>query len=51
MTLLWGKGKNEMLQHNVLFQEEDRDVHVRIMLDGATRKQAAGRIERGRGGP
>ena len=31
----WGVDKAEMLKHNVLFQEEDRDTYVRALLTGA----------------
>ena len=36
MKLLWGMDKSEMLDHHILFQEEDRDGYVRSLLEGAT---------------
>jgi len=35
MRMLWRLEKPEMQQRNILFQEEDRDVYVRTMLNCA----------------
>lgn len=35
MRRKWGVEKAEMLKHNVLFQEEDKDTYVRTLLTGA----------------
>jgi hypothetical protein len=40
MKMLWGMDKNAMNERHILFQEEDQDTYVQVMLDQVTRTTA-----------
>ncbi len=48
MRKLWSMKKEEMQRRNILFQEEDRDSYVRVMLEEEGLGPSATCIARGR---
>ena len=46
MRMLWRMEKGEMVKRHILFQEEDREIYIKSMLDVAVAGSVARRIEK-----